>query len=1094
MAMSLAEKLAEERRGRLAAERMLELKQAELYAANRKLGLHARALQGEVLTTRKKITTVQSENMRVREELGAATQKAAVAEDRLWHSMAAIQDGFAYFNPDHQMIAANDAYLEVFDGLEEVQPGVSYVTILQYLTDEGIIDPGELSPDDWRQMMLNRWLTSDPEPVVVRLWNDEYIKMIDRRAPSGDVISLGLNITETIRYQTDLRQARIEAEAANRAKSAFLANMSHEIRTPMNGVVGMADLLSETELDDEQHLYVNTIRSSGEALLVIINDVLDYSKIEADRLQLYPEPFDLEKCIHEVMLILQPSAREKGVSLLLDFDVFLPTTFSADPGRIRQILTNLMGNAVKFTSEGYVLVRVTGMTNDDETSARVSISVEDTGIGIPDDQIDAIFGEFNQVENERNRKFDGTGLGLAITQRLVGMMDGEVWVTSEEGVGSCFGFAVEMPLTDKSTIAEVNIPNGLRRVLVVDDLAPNRRILESQLMRLGLGATCVGSVEAALQELPNGYDLVIADQHMPEEGGLDLVVRMRAAGFQMPVFLLTSNQTNISDHPARPHIFAVMQKPLTRQELFRRIEDLRTHMPEADTSTAVTDMSQPEPEDEGSDAPLVFSTTRRRPVSQPATGAAAVDAVARPAMEDGPSAEALADTATQPAHQAVPGDGALADTAAITLAQDASAPAALDENAAPPGVDANGGLPALEASPAPFEPDLEAGMEPEAIAPTVMPAGPDAGADGLPSDPGPSLELDAPAPDVAPVDLPDTGALAEDAPHLAILPEGSAPPELDLPHGDALGGDKADDAGLPEAAGPAEALPETLDAVLGLARSIPALSLNADAAPEPLPDAQPRGASEADGIEATGMAAEPIMPEIAGPDDRAPLSPLADLPELSSDPLLQPPGADDPAAPAPGVGAADLAAPAIRKPAAPVPDAPPAVVDPDPVADAPPLTPAPLEPPRWAGPEDVPEIRQMRILAAEDNKTNQLVFRKMVKSLDIDLKFAQNGKEAVELYESFKPDLVFMDISMPIMDGKEATQTIRALEARTGAHVPIVALTAHALNGDDQGIMAAGLDHYLTKPLRKALLLERIHDAHPPDARPVEGAPLRAAG
>ena len=174
-------------------------------------------------------------------------------------------------------------------------------------------------------------------------------------------MSLALNITETVRYEQQLKEARRRAESANRAKSSFLANMSHEIRTPMNGVVGMAELLKDTELNEEQLLYANTIKNSGEALLVIINDVLDYSKIEAEKLVLHPEPFDLERCIHELIMLMQPKARDQGLEIFLDYDLFLPTQFVGDLGRLRQVLTNLMGNAVKFTLEGHVLIRVVGV-------------------------------------------------------------------------------------------------------------------------------------------------------------------------------------------------------------------------------------------------------------------------------------------------------------------------------------------------------------------------------------------------------------------------------------------------------------------------------------------------------------------------------------------------------------------------------------------------------------------------------------------------------------------------------------------------------------------------------------------------------------
>lgn len=722
--MSLANKLAEERRGRLAAERLLELKQAELSAANRKLGKHAAALQGEIVETRAEVATVKTENERVRTELGQANQKVEIAERRLWHSVQTITDGFAFFDSENHLVAANASYLAIFDKLDVIAPGVHYVTILQVLTDEGIVNTGSLAAEDWRQMMADRWTQPEPEPITIRLWNDQYVKLVDRRGAGGDIVSLGLNITASVMYEKELKAARAEAEAASRAKSTFLANMSHEIRTPMNGVVGMADLLGETGLSDEQQLYVDTIKNSGEALLVIINDVLDYSKIEAKKLQLQPEPFDLERSIHEVIMLLQPSARDKGLTILLDYDLFLPTAYVGDPGRIRQVMTNLMGNAVKFTSDGHVLIRVTGVSDPENGRADVTIVIEDTGIGIPENKIDHIFGEFNQVENERNRQFDGTGLGLAISQRLVSLMTGEMWVTSEEGVGSCFGFRIPLEMTDQKLPEHPPVPDGLRRLLVVDDIAANRTILQRQLEQMGLGVVCCASGAEALENLSD-IDLILTDHNMPEMDGLEFADAVRATGNETPILLLSSNPSVAAGDPGAQHLHAIVQKPVPRADLFARLQSV---------------------------GPLI----------------------------------------------------------------------------------------------------------------TQIP-----------------------------------------------------PPEVQT-------------------------------------------------------------------------------------------------------------------------------------------DAPP---------------------------------RKMRVLAAEDNKTNQLVFTKMVKDADIELKFANNGIEAVEQFSSFAPDLIFMDISMPKMDGKEASAKIREIEQEKGGHVPIVALTAHALNGDDKGILASGIDHYLTKPLRKPEIFGKISKACPDGVLPPLSSP-----
>jgi CheY-like chemotaxis protein len=501
--------------------------------------------------------------------------------------------------------------------------------------------------------------------------------------------------------------------------------MSHEIRTPMNGVVGMAELLCDTTLSEDQRLFAETIRSSGEALLVIINDILDYSKIEAERLTLHPEPFDLERTIHEVAMLLQPRARAKGIDLAVDFDMFLPTRYVGDPGRLRQVLTNLVGNAVKFTEAGHVLIRVVGIELEDGLR-QLHVTVEDTGIGIAPEHLDHIFGEFNQVESEANRKFEGTGLGLAITRRLIERMEGAVWVDSEPGRGSCFGFRLMLPVAEDP--ANPNMPAGLRRVLVVDDQFINRTILDRQLSPCGIAVTLCRSGAEALEALARDadYDVVLTDHLMPEMDGLTLALRLRALGHAMPIVLLSSNPAAVREAPGADLLAGVLQKPLLRAELYRRLS-----------------------------------------------------AIAAP-----------------------------------------------------------------------------------------------------------------------------------------------APP-------------------------PAPALPER---------------------------------------------------------------PLAGH-------------------------------------------------------------------------------RPMRVLAAEDNRTNQLVFRKMVRDVEIELTFANNGREAVELWQSFRPDLIFMDISMPEMDGREAARAIRAIEARLGGHVPIVALTAHAMAGDEAAILAAGIDRYLTKPLRKTAICGAMAEFCPPDARPISAPP-----
>jgi len=828
--MTPFEQLAKERRARLAAERMLEWKSRELAAANEKLALHARALSDLVVEERQSAHAARSEAARLKgqndrylEDLDRAHTSAVMAERRLRSSIDTIRDGFAVFDAEGRLVLANRALLSPFDGT--VAPGIAYADLLAALAPLVVTDQPQ---DDWVRAMLDRVAQDKIPPVDLAFRSGRWVRLEDRHAADGDRVCLAIDITSEMRLraaieaipdgfviydrderlmicnqtyrdiyaasaaaletgarfedilrtglavgqhcdaigreeewlaerlaefrsasghseqrladgrwiraldqptpdggrvglrtdisaerevQASLRAAREAAEAASLAKSAFLANMSHEIRTPMNGVVGMAELLCGTDLSEEQRLFAETIRSSGEALLTIINDILDYSKIEAGRMVIHAEPFDLERLIHETAILLQPQARAKGIDLLVDYDMFLPTRLVGDGGRVRQVLTNLMGNAVKFTERGHVLVRVVGLCEDD--LARIHVTVEDTGIGIAADQIEHIFGEFNQVESAENRRYQGTGLGLAITRRLIDRMGGEMWVDSTPGQGSCFSFRLSLPLAQELA-APCPVPTALRHVLVHEPNPVCRAILERQLLPFGL------------------------------------------------------------------------------------------------------------------------TVTLWREAAEPPTG--------------------------------------------------------------------------------PFD--------------------------------------------------------------LALI------------HAD-----------------PTDATSLRLES-LKAAGSVPATLLMAS----------PDGIAYAETLVAAGLAQGSLPKPILRGELFSALSRLT--------------GADLPAE----------------------------------------LVPQPIHPPR-----------RLRVLAAEDNRTNQLVFAKMVRDLDLDLRFADNGRQALELWQEFHPDLIFMDISMPEMDGCAAARAIRDAEAGR-AHVPIIALTAHATGEDGDRILASGIDHHLTKPLRRSQLIEAMQTYGPPGA------------
>ncbi len=517
-------------------------------------------------------------------------KKSLDASALMFNALNMVDAPFAVYDKNHLLVQYNSA-MEKYcaDYGLSLTRGMQERDILLRTAPESA--DNVLDAEIWVEHMLDAraaQITSGTPVTVFNEKTDKYYTVTLAKLDCGHTVDIKTDVTEFKKNEmelatreAELKKSRNQAEASNRAKSEFLANMSHEIRTPMNGVIGMTELLLESELSQEQRMYASTVSKSGLALLTIINDILDFSKIEAGKLELDPAPFNLRLALEDVAALLATRARAKGIELVLDYDLKIPDRYIGDVGRIRQIMTNLTGNAIKFTESGHVIVKVEGVFGTDASS--LTVRVTDTGIGIPEHKQAAVFSEFEQVDGASNRKYEGTGLGLAISRRLVRLMGSDIKLSSVEGEGSEFYFEIELPVDHSEEQIEAplkEIPFAGVKVLIVDDLPVNCEILSRRVASWGMVPVVARSGDEAIRVCEQGqsdnipFGVAIIDFQMPGMDGYELCsALLDIPNMQnVPIVLLSSVDQSVQRERIRDLGFAdCLIKPAPAAQLHASI-------------------------------------------------------------------------------------------------------------------------------------------------------------------------------------------------------------------------------------------------------------------------------------------------------------------------------------------------------------------------------------------------------------------------------------------------------------------------------------------------------------------------------------------
>ena len=516
---------------------------------------------------------------RALDDTARALSQSTVSGDHVETILDSIADALGVVDENGFVTRVNQATAELMGRAQEDIIGMPIHKLFAAQADDLALFIGELSGNDKVVGFETDFLRDDGSKVPVRI---SAAKLRDRDGDNKGLVCVVQDVTSVRRAHTQLVAAKEAAEDATQAKSEFLANMSHEIRTPLNGVIGMTGHLLDTDLSPEQLEFARIIRTSGESLLSIINDVLDFSKIEAGMMDLEEQPFELRACLEDALDLVAYRAAEKEVELAYLVADDVPFKVRGDATRIRQVVVNLLANAVKFTDEGEVVLEVGGCDPGDAFALvtggdmALHLRVRDTGIGIPADRLDSLFDEFTQADTSTTRKYGGTGLGLAIASRLVKAMEGHMWADSEVGKGSTFHVMVPVePLPDVGpgvSCRGISSFSG-ERLLIVDDNTTNRRILTLQAEKWGLHPVAVSSADAALTalEADGPFAAAILDYQMPEIDGAQLAIEVAHRQPDLPLIMLSSMHQSPDVPPGV--LAATLSKPIKPLHLCRVVVD-----------------------------------------------------------------------------------------------------------------------------------------------------------------------------------------------------------------------------------------------------------------------------------------------------------------------------------------------------------------------------------------------------------------------------------------------------------------------------------------------------------------------------------------